>query len=184
MEPVKGYPYRGGNFRMQQSQALILMSQMKRIERDNDVRLSNALYLDSKLRKIPGITPYKLANGATRAVYHLYPFRYDKEKFNNVSRDKFIKALQAEGIPATSGYGKQNLDLLFEEAFSSRGYKRLFSDSRIRQWRDENHNLPGNDKVCEELVAFYQSVLLGSKSDMDDNVNAITKVYENRDQLA
>ena len=42
---------------MQQSQALILMSQMKRIEKDNDIRLSNALYLDKKLREIPGIFP-------------------------------------------------------------------------------------------------------------------------------
>ena len=59
---------------MQQSQALILMSQMKRIEKDNDVRLSNARYLDEKLKAIPGVVPYKPANGATRAVYHLYPF--------------------------------------------------------------------------------------------------------------
>ncbi len=184
MKPEPGYPYRGGNFRMQQSQALILMSQMKRIEKDNDMRLSNALYLDSKLKSIPGIVPYKLANGATRAVYHLYPFRYQKEKFNNIPKQKFIEALNAEGIPATGGYGRQNKDLLFEEAFNSRGYKRLFSDARINQWREQNHNLPGNDQVCDEVVTFYQSILLGSKKDMDDIVNGITKIYENRDSLA
>ncbi len=183
MKPVAGYPYRGGNFRMQQSQALILMSQMKRIESDNDIRLSNALYLNSRLKNIPGIIPYKAAEGATRAVYHLYPFRYQKEKFNNIPREKFIEALNAEGIPATGGYGRQNMDLLFEEAFNSRGYKRLFTDARIRQWREENHNLPGNDQVCDEIVTFYQSILLGSKKDMDDIVNGITKVYENRDSL-
>jgi perosamine synthetase len=183
MKVSPGYPYRGGNFRMQQSQALILLSQMKRIEKDNDVRLANALYLDKKLKKIPGIIPYKLANGATRAVYHLYPFRYIKEKFNNVPKEKFINALVAEGIPASGGYGQQNKDGLFEEAFNSRGYKRLFSESRLNQWREENH-LPGNDQLCNEAVAFYQSILLGSRSDMDDIVNAITKVYENRDSLA
>jgi dTDP-4-amino-4,6-dideoxygalactose transaminase len=182
MKPVAGYPYRGGNFRMQQSQALILMSQMKRIEKDNDIRLSNALYLDKRLREIPGIVPCKLASGATRAVYHLYPFRYEKEKFNNIPKEKFINALVAEGIPATGGYGRQNKDLLFEEAFNSRGYKRLFPEARLKQWREENQ-LPGNDKVCDEAVTFYQSILLGSKSDMDDIVNAISKVYENRDSL-
>ena len=76
------------NFRMQQSQALILMSQMKRIEKDNNVRNANALYLDKKLKEIPGIIPYKLADGGTRAVYHLYPFRYIKEEFNNLPKDK------------------------------------------------------------------------------------------------
>ena len=106
-----------------------------------------------------------------------------KEKFNNIPKDKFISALQAEGIPASGGYGKQNKDLLFEEAFNSRGYKRLYSEARLKQWRDENL-LPGNDQVCDEAVTFYQSILLGSKSDMDDIVKAIAKIYENRDTLA
>lgn len=183
MKPVSGYPYRGGNFRMQQSQALILLSQMKRIIADNDKRLENALYLDKKLKEIPGIIPVKPASGATRAVYHLYPFRYKKEIFNNVPKEKFINALVAEGIPATGGYGKQNKDLLFEEAFNSRGYKRLFPEARLKKWRDEN-SLPGNDQVCDEVVTIYQSNLLGSRQDMDDIVNAVAKVYENRAELA
>ena len=89
----------------------------------------------------------------------------------------------AEGIPASGGYGKQNKDGLMEEALNSRGYKRLFSEARLKQWREENH-LPGNDQLCDEAVAFYQSILLGNRSDMEDIVNAITKIYENRDSLA
>jgi perosamine synthetase len=178
----KHLPAGGYNYRMKQSQALILMSQMKRFENDNDIRLSNALYLDKKLKEIPGIIPYKLADGASRAVYHLYPFRYIKEMYNNVPKDKFLRALSAEGIPCSSGYGKQNNDGLFEEAFSSRGYKRLFSESRLKQWRDENI-LPGNDQLSDQAVTFSQSLLLGSKADMDDIVNAITKIYENRESL-
>jgi dTDP-4-amino-4,6-dideoxygalactose transaminase len=156
---------------------------MKRIIKDNDIRLENALYLDKKLKEIPGIIPVKPASGATRAVYHLYPFRYKKEVFNNIPKEKFMKAVAAEGVPIIGGYGRQNKDLLMEEAFSSRGYKRLFSEARLKKWREENH-LPGNDQVCDEVVAFYQSTLLGSKSDMDDIVNAITKVYENRNELS
>ena len=183
MKTGDGYPYRGGNFRMQQSQALILMSQMKRFQKDNDVRLANALYLNEKLAKIPGIIPYKLANGATRSAYHLYPFRYIKEEFNNVPKKRFLEALAAEGIPVNPGYGTQNKDGLFEEAFASRGYKRLFSEARLKKWREENV-LPGNDQLCSQAVAFYQSILLGSRKDMDDIVNAITKIYENRNTLA
>jgi dTDP-4-amino-4,6-dideoxygalactose transaminase len=183
MKRIPGNPYNGMNYRMQQSQALILMSQMKRIEKDNDVRLSNALYLDKKLKEIPGIIPYRLAEGATRAVYHLYPFRYIKEQFSNIPKDKFLAALNAEGIPCGNGYGKQNKDGLIEEQLNSRGFKRLFSEARLKQWREENI-LPGNDQLCDQAVTFYQSVLLGSKSDMDDIVNAITKIYENRNTLA
>jgi dTDP-4-amino-4,6-dideoxygalactose transaminase len=182
MKQVSGNQYNGMNFRMQQSQALILMSQMKRIEKDNDLRLANALYLDKKLKEIPGIIPYKLADGATRAVYHMYPFRYIKEEFKNIPKDKFINALNAEGIPCGSGYGKQNKDGLIEEQLNSRGFKRLFSESRLKKWRDEN-NLPGNDQLSDQAVTFYQSILLGTRADMDDIINAITKIYENRDSL-
>jgi dTDP-4-amino-4,6-dideoxygalactose transaminase len=170
------------NYRMQQSQALILMSQMKRIEKDNDIRLSNALYLNKKLKEIPGIIPYKPAEGATRAVYHMYPFRYIKEEFNNIPKSKFLEALNAEGIPGNGGYSKQNRDGLIDEQLNSRGFKRLFSESRLKQWREENY-LPGNDQLCDQAVTFYQSMLLGSKSDMDDIANAITKIYENRNTL-
>ena len=73
------YPMRGSNRRMQQFQAVILMSQMKRLQKDADTRLENALFLTSKIKDIPGIIPYKLNPGATRSAYHLYPFRYKKE---------------------------------------------------------------------------------------------------------
>ncbi|HLP75271.1 MAG TPA: DegT/DnrJ/EryC1/StrS family aminotransferase [Bacteroidales bacterium] len=177
------YPINGGNNRMQQIQALILMSQMDRILADADVRLANAQYLDKELAKIPGIVPYKLAPGAERSAYHLYPFRYIREKFNNAPKAKFLEALRAEGIPGSSGYGPQNHEGLIENALNSRGYKRLFSEARLKRWREENV-LPGNDLLCSQAVTFTQNILLGSRSDMEDIVKAIAKIYENRGQLS
>ncbi len=176
------YPIRGSNRRMQQIQAIMLMSQMKRILNDADVRLENAKYLDKKLAEIPGIEPCKLVTKNARSAYHFYPFRFVSEKFGNVSRAKFMEALKAEGINCSTGYGMQNKDGLIEEALNSKGYKRLFSEQRLKQWREENV-LPGNDQLAREAVIFYQSMLLGSKGDMDDIVNAITKIYENRTSL-
>lgn len=183
IKKTSDYPISGGNYRMQQFQALILLSQMKRIKEDADVRLENARYLDAKLKEIPGIIPYKLASGATRSAYHLYPFRFISKEFNDMPKDKFIRALNAEGIPCGGGYGPQNKDGLIEDTLNSRGFKRLFSESRLKQWREENI-LPGNDKLCREAVTFYQSILLGSIRDMDDIINAITKIYKNRDSLS
>ena len=180
---TSGYPVRGSNRRMQQFQAVILMSQMKRIQKDADTRLENALYLTSRIKDIPGIIPYKLAEGATRSAYHLYPFRYKKEHFSNVTRNKFLAALRAEGVPCSSGYGPQNKDGLIEDALNSRGYKRLYSSRRLKRYREENH-YPDNDQLCKEAVWFSQSLLLGTKRDMDDITNAILKVYENRAKLA
>jgi dTDP-4-amino-4,6-dideoxygalactose transaminase len=112
----------------------------------------------------------------------MYPFRYKKEEFNNADKSQFLKALNAEGIPCSEGYGPQNKYELVEEALNSKGYKRLFGEERLRRYREENI-LPDNDQLCEEAVCIYQSLLLAEKSDMDDIVNAITKIYENRDKL-
>ena len=178
-----GYPFRGGNKRMMEIQAVILMSQMKRIKKDADKRLENALYLNSKLKDIPGIIPYKLADGATRSAYHLYPFRYKKEHFDDLPREKFLKALSAEGIPCSGGYGPQYNDGLMEEALNSKGYKRLFSEQRLNTYREELRNLPDNDQLTREAVWFFQNMLLGEQEDMDDIIDAVQKVYENRKQL-
>jgi dTDP-4-amino-4,6-dideoxygalactose transaminase len=175
--------FRGSNFRMQQVQAIVLMSHLQRVKSDDEIRQRNAKYLDAKLKEIPGIVPYKMTDPSNISAYHLYAFRYIQEKFGNVPKEKFFKALNAEGIPAGGGYGQQNKDGLFEEAFASKGFKRLYSEKRLKQWRDENLHLPGNDQVCKEAVTFSQSVLLGSKQDMDDIINGITKVYENRTAL-
>jgi perosamine synthetase len=182
VERTSDYPIRGSNRRMQQIQALTLLSQMKRIQRDAAIRLENAKYLDQKLREIPGIYPAKMVEGNNRSAYHMYPFRFVSEEFEGVSRSKFMEALRAEGIPCSTGYGRQNKDGLIEEALNSKGYKRLFSEQRLNQWREENH-LPGNDQLTREAVIFYQSILLGTKKDMDDIVNAVTKIYEHRKSL-
>jgi len=161
---------------------LMLLSQMKRSQKDADVRLENARYLDQKLQEIPGIYPGKMVEGNNRSAYHMYPFRFVSEEFGGVFRSKFMEALRSEGIPCSAGYGQQNKDGLIEEALNSKGYKRLFSEKRLNQWREENH-LPGNDQLAREAITFYQSILLGTKSDMDDIVNAITKIFENRKAL-
>jgi perosamine synthetase len=179
----RGYPFRGGNKRMMEIQAVILMNQMERIHADADKRLENALYLDSKLKEIPGIIPYKLADGATRSAYHLYPFRYKKEHFDGLPREKFLQALSAEGIPCSGGYGPQYNDGLMEEALNSKGYKRLFSAQRLNAYREELKNLPDNDQLTKEAVWFYQNMLLAERKDMDDIINAVQKIYENRKQL-
>jgi dTDP-4-amino-4,6-dideoxygalactose transaminase len=178
-----GYPFRGGNKRMMEYQAVILMSQMKRAKIDADKRLENALYLDSKLKEIPGIITYKLADGANRSAYHLYPFRYKKDYFDGLPREKFLKALSAEGIPCSGGYGPQYHDGLMEEALNSKGYQRLFSKQRLDAYREELKNLPDNDQLTREAVWLFQNMLLAEREDMDDIVNAIQKIYENRKQL-
>jgi len=183
IKATSGYPIVGTNRRMTEYQAAILLNQMQRLEADTAKRGENASYLTSRIKDIPGIVPHKLCEGATRAVYHLYPFRYKKEQFNGLPRSRFLAALSAEGIPCSGGYGPQYRDGLIEAALSSKSFKRAFPKERLDRYRDELH-YPANEQLCEEAVWFTQNMLLGPKSDMDDIANAIQKIYENRDELA
>jgi len=183
VKKTSGYPIVGTNRRMTEYQAAIGLSQIKRIESDTQRRNENAQYLTSKIKDIPGIVPHKLYEGVTRAAYHLYPFRYKKEQFNNVPREKFMAALEAEGIPCSGGYGPQYRDGLIEAALSSKNFTRSFPKARLDQYRKEL-NFPANEQLCQEAVCFTQNLLLGPKQDIDDIANAIQKLYENRDKLA
>jgi dTDP-4-amino-4,6-dideoxygalactose transaminase len=182
VKATSGYPIIGTNRRMTEYQAAILLSQIKRLEKDAQKRTENADYLTSKIKDIPGILPAKFYDGVTRAAYHLYPFRYKKERFNNLSRNKFLSALRAEGIPCSSGYGPQYNDGLIEAALNSNNFRRSFSKERLDRYRKELH-YPDNDQLCKEAVWFTQNLLLGTKKDMDDIADAILKIYENRDKL-
>jgi len=183
MLSLSGYVRLGTKCRMAEYQAAILLAQMKRFEAEAQRRNENAQYLTSRIKDIPCINVVKLYEGVTKAAYHIYPFRYNKERFNNIPRDKFISALNAEGIPCSHGYGPINKDPYFEKTLNSRDYQKVYSKERLDRCRRQNH-CPDNDKLCREAVWFSQRLLLGGKRDFDDIVNAIEKIYENRDQLA
>ena len=177
-----GFRIMGNKCRMAEYQAAILLAQMKRLEEQTETRNENSRYLTSRIKDIPGIVPHKLYDGVTRAAYHLYPFRYRKEDFQNVPRSKFLAALKAEGVPCSSGYDRVNKNAFFENALNSRNFRKAYSKKRLDRCRQMNH-CPDGDRLSDEAVWFFQSLLLGTKRDMDDIANAILKIYENRAQL-
>jgi hypothetical protein len=60
----------------------------------------------------------------------------------------------------------------------------MFPAARLKQYREQMAALPGCDTVCAEMVAMHGSGnLLGTTADMDDIINAVMKVYDQREQL-
>lgn len=180
---AKPYFTRGSNYRMQQFQAVILMQQFQKLLDETARRQENADYLSAQLKEIPGIQPARLPENS-RSVWHLYPFRYDVERFNGLPRDKFMKALSAEGVPCSGGYHEQYFDGLLDEAITSRGFKRLFSAERLKAYRESFHDLKGNRQVCATTVALGQNMLLAGRGDMDHIVEAVRKIQTHSSALA
>jgi len=178
-----GYFTQGMNYRMMQAQAVILMQQMDKLVKETEIRRANADYLNARLGEIPGITPVRLPEDS-RAVWHLYPFRYDEAGFNGLPRHQFLKAVSAEGVPCGGLYREQYHDGLLDEAIASRGYRRLWSPERLKAYRDSFAELKGNKQVCATTVAMTQNLLLGDRRGMDEIIEAIRKVQAHSGELA
>lgn len=177
------YSMRGANLRMTEFQAALLMSQMTRLEQQAKTREQNAQYLTSMLREIPGILPERMYDGCTRNAYHLYMFRYKKEHFADLPRAIFLKALAAEGIPASAGYSPLNKEPFINNTLHSRGYQATYSKQRIAHWEERNH-CPENDRLCTEGVWLTQNMLLGPRGDMEQIAEAVRKVQAHAGELA
>jgi dTDP-4-amino-4,6-dideoxygalactose transaminase len=168
---------------MTQPQAVLLTAQIEKLQKETSVRRESADYLSANLRDIPGITPVRLPENS-RPAWHLYAFRYDAARFHGLSRDKFMKALSAEGIPCSSVYSEQYYDGLLDEAIASRGYKRLWDAQRLKAYRASFDALKGNKQVCATTVAITQNLLLAPRSDLDHIVAAVRKLQAHSADLA
>jgi perosamine synthetase len=171
----KGFFSRGNNYRMQHFQAAILLQQIEKLVEETEVRRANADYLAVQLKDVAGVTPARLPENS-RAVWHLYPLRYDSAAFQGLPRNKFIKALRAEGIPCSDGYHEQYFDGLLDEAIQSRGFQRLFGADRLKAYRDSFQDLAGNRQVCATTVALPQNLLLAERSQLDRIAEAMRKI--------
>jgi len=173
----------GTKFLMTEFQAAMLLSQMERLEQQACTREQNAQYLNSLLREIPGIIPARMYEGCTRNAYHGFIFRYKKEQFVNMPRAKFLKALAAEGVPASSVYTPLNKQQYLKNALLSKGYQRIYSKQELARLEERNQ-CPVNDQLCAEAVWIMQSNFLGTRADMDQIAEGIRKIQASAAEVA
>ena len=175
----------GPKDRMNELEGAILLGQLEGARARYELRNKNAAYLTSKLKNFPGLVPQKLYEGTGSGSFYLYPMSFHKEHWNGVTRNAFLKAVAAEGI-SLSPYIANGLhrEPWVDHILSLNVYKKMYSPARLKQYR-EQFKYPMADRVCEEMVMLWASgPLLGTQADMDDVINAIMKVYDNRDKLA
>lgn len=178
-----GVGTRASNLRLTEFQGGLLLAQMARFEDQVRVRDENARYLTRLLNEIPGIEPARLYEGTDRSAYHLYMFRYLKEHFNGLSREQFLKALSAEGIPCSSGYTSMNKGDYVKSLASNRHYLRIYGKRKMNEWLEQNH-FPQNDLITEEQgVWFTQTMLLGNLKNMEQIAQAIRKIHKYAHEL-
>lgn len=171
------HPELGSTHRMTEWQGAVLNVQLSRLDNHTEKRTRNAGQLEAQLRDIYGVSPLDPDERVTSNSYHLFMFRYDASEFNGASKELFVEALRAEGIPASPGYKPVYREQVFQgDALRSHPYANLLDYSET--------NCPVTEKVCnQEAVWLTQNVMMAEPDDMMDIVSAISKIRENRHEL-
>lgn len=173
----------GPKYRMNEFEGAMLLGQLPGAKERFLRRNENAAYLSDKLKGFPGLVPQKQYEGTQSGGYYLYAMSYHKEHFNNADRSLFLKAIAAEGVALSPYIKGLHTEPWVDHILNLKEYRTMYSAQRISEYR-ESLKLPACDLVGQQMVVLNGSTqLLGSRKDMDDVVNAIMKVYDNRDKL-
>jgi dTDP-4-amino-4,6-dideoxygalactose transaminase len=168
-----------GNYRLGELQGALLNSQLDRLEGQTARRGENGVYLAVRLAAIPGLFPQARPAWCTRHSQHLFMLRLDAATFG-ASREAVLAALHAEGIPCAAGYGYPLPD---QPLFRNKAFGPYLP--YVRDRLDYSRVLvPNSQRICREQGLWLdQSLMLGTREDMDDIVAAFEKVHAGRDAL-
>jgi dTDP-4-amino-4,6-dideoxygalactose transaminase len=168
-----------GNYRLGEFQSAVLNCQLDRLESQTSTRDRNGQYLAARISKLPGIHPQKRPGDCTRHSYHLFMLRINGKAFG-APRSAVIKALQAEGIPCSPGYG---FSLPEQPMFRNKAFG-PYLPGNIANLNYRNVSCPNSDLLCREhSVWLGQNLFLGNRADMNSIADAFEKIYANREAL-
>ena len=174
---------RATKYRISDLVPALLLAQLTRLEENCHIRQQNALYLTEQLTKnVPGIYPQKRYPETTCQNYWWYGFRYDSKYFHGASREKFARAVAAEGVHVSDYSVAINREPYIEANLSSRGFQRIYSKERLDRYREQN-KCPHNDEVVATNLGFGHQLLSGPRKDVNDIVEAFAKVQKHSAEL-
>jgi len=176
------HPMLGGNGRMSQFQAAVLLGQLSRYPQQMEQRERNMEHLQSLLKDQAGFRAVRRDPRATRLSYYFAVFHYDPEAFGGVSRDLFAKAVTAEG---------SILQTNFDTPLSRNG---VFSEEGLRAnqleflYRDHGRTIDYQSlsfPVVESNTTLRRQhrTLLGGPEQMEHLAEAVKKVHACQHEL-
>jgi dTDP-4-amino-4,6-dideoxygalactose transaminase len=172
----------GSNLRLTEFQAAILLAQLGRLEAQIHRRETNAQTLDQELRELPGVRLLAPAPTMTRRSYHMYVFRLD-ESVLDIPRQRFLEALQAEGLPASTGwYRPLYANDVFRNAHQGppHGIRAPLANKGVDY---RSVSCPVCEQVCRDAVWIPQNVLLAEPDAIQSAASAIRKVVLHATEL-
>lgn len=174
------------NMRMTNLQAALLLSQFERFDEQVETRGRNVEYLMKGMEEIAGVNPIPRDERVTRWCFYYWDFRFMSDEFGGISRGKFLKALNAEGV--SCGVGAHGQPIYNEGPFANpEWYDQL---GLPREYLGENaidyskvHCPQAEHVYHEEVCSFGHSMFLGDTDEMQLILDAFQKIRRNVDEL-
>lgn len=170
----------GFNYRMTEIEAAIAYEQLKKLEKLLSQRIIAAEYLSKNLLVYPEINP-PLVRSNIRHGYYVYALKYNSS-INGIHRNRYVSALQAEGMPFESGYVKPlYLNPMYQQliAFGKNGYPFTYP-GYTGKVNYQQGICPITEKTeNEKLILSTICHANIRKNDLDDIIEAFDKVHSN-----
>ncbi len=171
----------GSNYRLSEWQGAILSAQLTRLDEQTVRRHKNARLLDRLLGEIEGITPQEIAPQCTRNGQYAYIFHVDRDAFAGISTERFIAAMNAEGIPNQASYPPLH-DLA---VFKSGEYRKKLAGRQANEPHPFlKRDFPETHRAAWETVWIPQPALLGDEQDIHEIATALKKIQNHARELA
>ncbi len=166
----------GLKYRIHPLGAVIALVQFKKLDKWIKLRRETLNYFSKKLEGIPGIEPPETRTYVDRGAWYGYKPKYKPEELDNLPVQKYIKALQAEGVEIHKP-GSKPLHLLplFQiendrmYGFTKKTYKR--------------GDFPKAEKYYESILSLPTFTLPPERDIIDQYIEAFQKVANNIKEL-
>ena len=179
-EPDEWFPYSAGNRRLGGVLAALASAQLDRLEGQTQRRSENGRYLAELLEDIDGLSSRREDAYVTRNANHLHIVRYDAEGFDGLPRDRFVEAMQAEGLGIRAGYRRP---MNRADLFSDPNGELSLVWPRGDGAPDVDYasmSCPHAERACaSEDIWVTQNMMLSGPTAMEEIVEGAEKVRDN-----
>ena len=169
----------GFNYRLTEVQAAMAREQLKKVEELTSNRLELVYELSRLLDEVEFLVPLKERKSA-KSTYYVFPMRF-LEEIAGITRDSFIKAVNAEGILFNQGYVKP---LYYEPVYQKKqlfknGYPFSASENQGCRMNYSKGICPNAEKLhFDEMIINEHIRPPQLKNDISDIIKSINKIIE------
>ena len=173
----------GWNYRISEWQAAILSVGCERLAEQTAKREENIAYLAELIADVPGLEMLGRDERLTTMGAYQLIMRYNKQAMGGVHRDRFVEAVNAEGVDCD---GYFYIPLYDSPLFTPFTDEFPMLEERYGVGKDyrEAMRCPVAEKAAfEQTVWFHHPLFMGGTKDVEDIAAAIKKVAENIGEL-